>query len=127
MNDTRTHHNATDSDAIHDPLRKAIPAGEAMEHLANRVVALNAELAALREENGRLKEERAYLFDTGNKADGRRPRIIDFAFTAFMRARDPNPEDGGATDWFNDTKPIIDAAIAKWVSHPSLPNSKGEG
>jgi len=41
------------------------------------------------------------------------PRVIDIAYTAFMRAKDKNDEDGGDTDWFNDTRPLIIEAIAK--------------
>lgn len=41
------------------------------------------------------------------------PRVIDIAYTAFMLAKEPNKEDGGESDWFNDTKPAIEVAIAK--------------
>ncbi|MGH8466506.1 MAG: hypothetical protein ACRER5_20405, partial [Pseudomonas sp.] len=41
------------------------------------------------------------------------PRVIDIAYTAFMQAKQPNDEDGGASDWFNDTKPVVARAIAK--------------
>lgn len=41
------------------------------------------------------------------------PRVIDIAYTAFMRAKDRNTDDGGATDWFNDTRPAIIEAINK--------------
>ena len=41
------------------------------------------------------------------------PRVVDIAYSAFMRARGKNDEDGGPTDWFNDTKPMVMAAIAK--------------
>lgn len=41
------------------------------------------------------------------------PRVIDIAYTAFMQAKQPNTEDGGASDWFNDTKPVVARAIAK--------------
>jgi hypothetical protein len=30
-----------------------------------------------------------------------------------MCAKRPNSENGGPSDWFNDTKPLIDAEIAK--------------
>ena len=41
------------------------------------------------------------------------PRVIDIAYTAFMQAKRPNDEDGGASDWFNDTRPAVKEMIAK--------------
>lgn len=41
------------------------------------------------------------------------PRVVDIAYTAFMQAKRPNDEDGGASDWFNDTKPKVAEMIAK--------------
>ena len=41
------------------------------------------------------------------------PRVIDIAYSAFMQAKQPNKEDGGASDWFNDTKPMVNELIAK--------------
>jgi hypothetical protein len=41
------------------------------------------------------------------------PRIIDVAYTAFMLAKQPNKEDGGESDWFNDTRPAILKMITK--------------
>lgn len=41
------------------------------------------------------------------------PRVIDIAYTAFMCAKRPNAEDGGPSDWFTDTKPVVVRAIAK--------------
>ena len=41
------------------------------------------------------------------------PRVVDIAYTAFMLAKQPNSEDGGNSDWFNDTKPSVMEAIAK--------------
>jgi len=42
------------------------------------------------------------------------PRVIDIAYTAFMSgACGKNEEDGGRCDWFNDTKPAVEAAIEK--------------
>lgn len=40
------------------------------------------------------------------------PRIIDIAYTAFMAAKAVNKENGGPSDWFNDTKPVVMEAIA---------------
>lgn len=39
------------------------------------------------------------------------PRVIDIAYTAFTVAKDPNKEDGGPSDWFNDTRPVVQKAI----------------
>lgn len=41
------------------------------------------------------------------------PRIIDVAYTAFMLAKQPNKEDGGDSDWFTDTRPVVLEMIAK--------------
>ena len=41
------------------------------------------------------------------------PRIIDVAYTAFVLAKQPNKEDGGESDWFNDTRPAILEMITK--------------
>lgn len=41
------------------------------------------------------------------------PRVIDIAYTAFMQAKRPNDDDGGASDWFNDTRPMVRELIAK--------------
>ena len=41
------------------------------------------------------------------------PRIIDVAYTAFVLAKQPNKEDGGESDWFTDTRPIVLELIAK--------------
>jgi len=41
------------------------------------------------------------------------PRVIDIAYTAFTLAKKVNSEDGGASDWFNDTKPTVAKMIAK--------------
>lgn len=41
------------------------------------------------------------------------PRIIDVAYTAFVLAKQPNKEDGGESDWFTDTRPVVLELIAK--------------
>lgn len=41
------------------------------------------------------------------------PRVIDIAYTAFMQAKRPNDENGSASDWFNDTRPVVRELIAK--------------
>lgn len=41
------------------------------------------------------------------------PRVIDIAYTAFTLAKQPNAEDGGPSDWFNDTRPKVKELIEK--------------
>ena len=41
------------------------------------------------------------------------PRVIDIAHAAFMQAKRPYDEDGGASDWLNDTRPKVRELIAK--------------
>lgn len=41
------------------------------------------------------------------------PRVVDIAYNAFMLAKQPNTENGGASDWFNDTKPAVTEMIEK--------------
>lgn len=41
------------------------------------------------------------------------PRVVDIAYTAFRIAKRQNDDDGGPTDWFNDTKPTVMEAIDK--------------
>lgn len=51
-----------------------------------------------------------YIFqeDVNNRL---KPRLIDIGYTAFMNSFKPNKDDGGKSDWFNDTRPIIQNAI----------------
>lgn len=51
-------------------------------------------------------EKLEYLCNTDGYHNGT-PRIIDLCYTAFVIAKQKNNEDGGSTDWFNDTHPII--------------------
>ena len=55
------------------------------------------------------------------------PRVVDIAYTAFMLTKQPSIEDGGNSDWFNDTKPSVMKAIAKLrkdlVEFTSSPNT----
>ena len=41
------------------------------------------------------------------------PRVVDIAYSAFMAAKCPNSEDGGPSDWFTDTKPMVMRKIAE--------------
>ena len=43
------------------------------------------------------------------------PRIVDIAYTAFLLAKRPNTEDGGESDWFTDTRPVVQEMITKIV------------
>ena len=71
-----------------------------------------AMLRAQAEDNARLREKLGHLLSIDSQHD-RTPRIIDIAYTAFMRAKDANDEDGGATDWMTDTRPLVLEAIAQ--------------
>lgn len=64
--------------------------------------------AALTDEPGLL--EYVLQDDLHNRTT---PRVIDIAYTAFMAAKQPNTEDGGPSDWFTDTRPVVLAAIEK--------------
>lgn len=68
-----------------------------------------ADVAAVRDANNDLL---TYVLqdDVHNRLT---PRVIDIAYTAFMCAKHPNKEDGGASDWFTDTKPVVMKAIEK--------------
>jgi hypothetical protein len=62
-----------------------------------------------------------YAFQTGNaERNNAGLRILDLCFTAFMKARDTNDEDGGPTDWMTDTKPLIDHGIEKILKQITL-------
>lgn len=41
------------------------------------------------------------------------PRVVDIAYTAFMTGKQLNAEDGGPSDWFNDTRPVVMKAIER--------------
>lgn len=51
----------------------------------------------------------AYAFQDNHNTSGL--RVIDLCYNAFMKAREPNPDDGGPTDWFTDTKPLMETGI----------------
>lgn len=54
------------------------------------------------------------------------PRVVDIAYSAFMLGRrGKNKDDGGPCDWFNDTKPMVDAKIAE--IRAALARVKGGG
>lgn len=59
---------------------------------------------------GEVERLLAYLFGDDRNGDGL--RVVDLCYTAFMNRDKPNPDDGEKSDWFNDTKPLIDKGIA---------------
>jgi hypothetical protein len=71
-----------------------------------------ARLDELERENARMRDKLEHLLSIDRQHD-RTPRIIDLCYTAFMRAHAKNDEDGGPTDWFTDTYPMIVKAIEK--------------
>ena len=66
---------------------------------------LEKENLKLRREVLALREGIDYLFNEKSTNSG--SRIIDVAYTSFMMAHEPNPEDGGPSDWMTDTRPRI--------------------
>ena len=119
------------------PERKMVPLGDTIRALAPD--AGTAELAKLRELAGavnqhwldKLDAEASLAAQTALVATltGAReivdyvlqepihnrlvPRVVDIAYSAFMNAKRPSPEDGGPTDWFTDTYPMVMAKIAE--------------
>jgi hypothetical protein len=54
---------------------------------------------------------------------GGRATILDLCYTVFMRAKGKNDDDGGPTDWFNDTFPLV----RKWIDQAlATPTASGE-
>lgn len=39
------------------------------------------------------------------------PGLMDIAYFVFSLARQPNKEDGGPSDWFNDTRPEVEKIV----------------
>jgi hypothetical protein len=39
------------------------------------------------------------------------PGIMDIAYFAFSMSKQPNKEDGGPSDWFNDTRPEVEKIL----------------
>jgi hypothetical protein len=69
---------------------------------------------AARQMESTMRESRVDLehaFETERGTNIYRPRILDLCYTAFLMAKQPNPEDGGASDWMTDTMPKIKALI----------------
>lgn len=91
---------------------------EAANWLADNHAAIRAALAApvqaVAPTDARLRDPNhsllAYVLQ-GDVHNRLTPRVLDIAYTAFMAAKQPNSEDGGPSDWFNDTKPQITKAI----------------
>jgi len=79
-------------------------------HGANQTESQAATIAALEAENARLREIVDYVLqdEMHNRLT---PRVVDIAYSAFMRAKEANDEDGGPTDWFTDTKPMVMQAV----------------
>jgi len=68
---------------------------------------------ALERENARLRALLGHLLDVDAADCQKGPRIIDLCWTAFdIRATRANKDDGGACDWFSDTRPVLLKALA---------------
>lgn len=80
---------------------------------------------AVKAESERLREDIRYISqdDLHNRLT---PRIADVAYTAFRIAKSANADDGGPTDWFNDTKPVVMEMIAKIAALSNQPTDSGE-
>jgi hypothetical protein len=78
------------------------------ERVASACLA-EAERDTLRARVERLEAEIEYL--TREHGNGGEPVILDLCYTAFMAAHEPNKEDGGASDWFTDTRPRMLALV----------------
>ncbi len=87
-----------------DDLREMTQLGEEMDAGDDVAKAVGAE---------RDRTEKLDYFLQEEENNRTWPRLIDIAYTAFMRAKGKNDEDGGPTDWFTDTKPMIDAEIER--------------
>ncbi|WP_435008023.1 hypothetical protein P12x_005290 [Tundrisphaera lichenicola] len=101
---------------------KAETASHNAKHYADKCIDLETRLSAtedayeaLRNSEPPVRESSAlgHIFETENWQNPYRARIIDLCYTAFLMAREPNKEDGGASDWFNDTLPHIKAQIER--------------
>ena len=67
-------------------------------------------IVALEAENARLRELVDYTLQD-HLHNRLTPRVVDVAYSAFMQAKRPNSEDGGESDWYNDTRPMVRKAI----------------
>lgn len=72
----------------------------------NDVGKLIARVEALEAENAGLQHVIDHLFSLEQSTQPEHARIIDVAYTAFMR------RDGGPCDWFTDTRPGIVEKLA---------------
>lgn len=72
---------------------------------------LSAESDRLAIENAKM---RVFIF--GDAKSSRHPNLLDLCFDAFTNADRPNSEDGGPSDWFNDTKPKIDESLREFAA-----------
>jgi hypothetical protein len=63
-----------------------------------------ARVRQLQDENRKLREALDRILGEGGQG---RLTVRDLCYTAFMRAKGKNDEDGGPTDWFNDTLPTV--------------------
>jgi hypothetical protein len=80
-----------------------------MRHLLKQASA-SPEPVPATNQAGEVERLIEYLFGDQRNGDG--VRVVDLCFTAFMNRDKPNPEDGEKSDWFTDTKPLIDKGIA---------------
>lgn len=94
------------TDEIVARLQRGITASDGVDISAETLRLAADRLAALEAENAVMRVRLDHLTSIDKQHD-RSPRIIDIAYTAFLRAKETNDEDGGPTDWFTDTYPRI--------------------
>lgn len=94
--------------------------GEEVRELSNgpmwsEAASLKAQLSTLQKQLEEMLGEggRGYL------------TVRDLCYTVFMKAKAKNDEDGGPTDWFTDTLPIVEKGLQKLRARASL-HPKGE-
>jgi len=93
-----------------DLAMRSVKAETHAEALERDNKALREELERVREENERFRS----LFGENGKGY---VTVRDLCYTAFMRAKDENDEDGGPTDWFTDTMPTVEKGIGKMLAY----------
>lgn len=93
-----------------DLAMKTVESQSRAEYLETENKSLREEVERLRGENERFRS----LFGENGKGY---LTVRDLCFTAFMRAKDVNDEDGGPTDWFTDTLPAVEKGIDKMLGY----------
>jgi hypothetical protein len=86
--------------------------------------AFKSQLEALRTDLERKDKALEELLGESGKGN---LTIRDLCYTAFMKAKGTNDEDGGPTDWFTDTLPTIEKGLQRMRTEAALSPEKEEG